>query len=138
MLIHNGAPVVGDIILIRNPSYKSRHVVKMRGVAPPDAMLEHYQRDALATSEFDQLPTDMVLLPSNRYVARSWADMMCGGDQDGDRAIAIFDPEITCYITDNPPHELTPSLPAHQKHGCECVTSAMPELEVLACCIDEP
>ena len=132
VLIRNGVPVVGELVLVRNPSYQSRHVVKMRGVEPPVGMLGLYQRNALATSKYDQIPTDVLLLPSNSSVLRSWADMLCGGDHDGDRVVAIFDPSITHCITENPKvQQATPSLTSNdEKCGSECVTSSMGEQQV--------
>ena len=72
MLIHNGTPIVGPVVVIRNPSYRTQHVLKLQCVEPSDAMIKHFR---------GELPTDTLLLPCTPQVSRSLADVLCGGDQ---------------------------------------------------------
>ncbi len=119
-------PVAGErtgrVIALRNPSYFVDDVRVLDAINPPHEFLTRYG---------GQPPRDTIVL-STRAIqlmgarACSIADMMSGGDYDGDDAMVLWDPALVGDLApeSNGRHaDRGPELTARQKYGDERITA---------------
>lgn len=95
-----------DMVLMRSPAYFTGDLLKLKIVSWADLIKRSILAGKDASSFFVKLHTGLVLSTKGE---RSCADMMSGGDFDGDKAWVCWNPILTDQVCDcSPPNTSSP------------------------------
>jgi RNA dependent RNA polymerase len=117
-----------ELLAFRNPSYFDGDLRKLKLVNYDDLLLRAYDKGnhlvAQVQGFFKCLTVGIIL---STIGDESVADMMSGGDFDGDKSWVCFDPELVNQVSGSPP-PIRPAMPeAHAKERILAAASTLRE-----------
>jgi RNA dependent RNA polymerase len=117
-----------ELLAFRNPSYFDGDLRKLKLVHYDNLLLRAYgignQLVAQVQGFFKSLKIGIVL---STLGDESVAEMMSGGDFDGDKAWVCFDPDLVKQVSNSPP-PIRPAIPdAHSKESISAAASTLRE-----------